>query len=509
MAGDKQDSNFVGLYVAREQSSGQLPNNAVFREREPNSFDDLGGEYTLLARRQFNASRQRKKGGVVDVDADGGWNEDFTQRGMDDTMEAFFFANMRRKPLSVATAAVAGTSDFAVASSAGFVEGALVHLRGFKRNRRLHLVNGITDGTHVSVTTPLTNEAVVNGGVLEVVGHQFDAGTLSLELDGGVAHLLSSDMDMTTFGLIEGEWVFVGGDEDVMHFADVLGFYARIAVGGILEDRLTFDKTTRAIVDDDGATKTIQLFFGYLVKNEDDPDNIVKFTHTVERTLGKDADGTQSEYLDGFVLNEMTWNSPLADKVNIDVTGVAMHHGKRKGVDGPLSKLNAPGNVSQIVKAEGDEMFNTSSNVFRLRLSLIDPETLNPTPLFARVTEWNATINNNVSVNKAQGTLGGFDTTAGTFDFDAEFTAYFTTIAAAEAIENNYDATFDAIYSKDNAAVIMDVPLLALGGGRLSVEMDEPIMLPLTIMGAESPFGYTALLNWLPYVPNVGIANGR
>jgi hypothetical protein len=509
MAGDKQDSNFVGLLVAREVSSGVLPNNAVFREREPNSFDDLGGEYTLLARRPFNASRQRKKGGVVDLDADGGWNEDFTQRGMDDTMEAFFFAAMRRKPQTVATMATAATDDFTVADSAGFIEGALVQARGFRRNRRLHLVNAVPDATHVSVTTPLTDEPVVSGGVIEVVGHQFDAGDLSLELDGPVVHLISATMDFTTFGFIPGEWVFVGGDEDAMHFADLPGFYARIAVGGVLDDRLTFDKTTRTPIDSDGAGKTVQLFFGYLVKNEDDPELIVKFTHTVERTLGKDADGTQSEYLGGFVLNEMTWNSPLADKVNIDVTGVAMSHGKRKGADGPLSKLNAGGNVSQIIRAEGDEMFNTSSNVFRLRLSIIDPETLNPTPLFARVTEWSASINNNVSVNKSQGTLGGFDTTAGTFDFDGEFTAYFTTVAAAEAIEENRDVTFDAIYSKDNGAVIMDVPLIALGGGRLTVEMDEPIMLPLTMMGAESPFGYTALLNWLPYVPNVGIANGR
>ncbi len=503
MAGDKQDANQVGLFVAREETNGILPANPVFREREPNSFDDLGGEYTLLARRPFNASRQRKKGGVVDLDADGGWNEDFTQRGMDDTMEAFFFANMRRKPVSFSTAAVAATDDFTVASSANFVVDALVLASGFKRNSGLHLVNAITDGTHVSVTSALTDEAVVSGGRLEVVGHQFDAGDLSLTLVGGVARLTSATMNFETFGLIPGEWVFVGGDGALMHFDDVLGFYARI--GAVTEDYLEFDKTTRTIVDDAGAAKTIQLFFGYLVKNEDDPDLIVKFYHRVERTLGKDDDGTQSENLDGFVLNEMTWNSPLADKVNIDVTGMAMHHNKRTGLEGPLHK-----DVDAVlVKAEGDDLFNTSSNVFRLRLSILDQDTLNPTPLFARVTEWSASINNNVSVNKAQGTLGGFDTTAGQFDFDGEFTAYFTTNEAATAIEENADVTFDAIYSKQNAAVIMDVPLIALGGGRLNVEMDAAIMLPLTIAGAESPFGHTALLNWLPFVPNVGIANGR
>lgn len=505
MAGDKQDANQVGLFVAREDSNGVLPANPVFREREPNSFNDFGGEYTLLARRPFNVSRQRKKGGIVDLDASGGWNEDMTQRGMDDTMEAFFFADMRRKPHSFSTAAVAATDDFTVASSAGFVVDALVLASGFKRNSGLHRVNGITDGTHVSTTSALSDEAVVAGGRLEVVGHQFPASDLQLNLqDGQFPYLESDAYDLDTFGLIPGEWVFVGGDAAGMHFDGFPGFYARVseAVGNILR----FDKTTRTIDDNDtGVGKTIQLFFGYLVKNEDDPDLIKKFYHRVERTLGRDANGIQSEAIDGFVLNEMTWNSPLADKVNIDVTGVGMHHATRDGTAGPLHRdVNAV-----LVKAEGDELFNTSSNVFRLRLSVIDPETMNPTPLFARVTEWNAKINNNVTVNKSQGTLGGFDTTAGQFDFDGEFTAYATTVAAAEAIANNDDVTFDAIYSKDNGAVIMDVPLIALGGGRLNVEMDAAIMLPLTMMGAESPFGHTALLNWLPYVPNAGVANGR
>lgn len=502
MAGEKQDSNQVGLLVAREVSNGVLGSNPIFREREPNSFDDLGTEYTLLARRPFNASRQRKKGGIVDANSDGGWNEDFTQRGMDDTMEAFFFAAMRRKPETFATVAVSATDDFTVASSAGIFADTLVLASGFKRNNGLHLVNAVADATHISVTTALTDE-VTTVGNLEVVGHQFPAGDASLTLNGGVARLTSAAFNMTTFGLIPGEWVFVGDDAVGTHFDATPGFYARI--GAITEDYLEFDKTTRTIADDAGAGKTIRLFFGYLVKNEDDPELIVKFTHVVERTLGRDANGLQSEALHGFVLNEMTWNSPLSDKVNIDVSGVATSGEKRKGDVGPLSRLNG----SSIVKAEGDELFNTSSNVFRLRLSILEQNTLNPTPLFARVTEWNASINNNVTVNKAQGTLGGFDTTAGQFDFDGEFTAYFTTIEATEAIEDNADVTFDAIYSKANAAVIMDVPLIALGGGRLNIEMDAPIMLPLTIEGAESPFGHTALINWLPYVPNVGIANGR
>lgn len=593
MVAEKQDANFVGLFIAREVSKETLPANPIFKTREPNSFDDLGGEYTLVARRPFSPSRQRKKGGTTDLDADGGFNEDLTQNNMQDDMEAFFFAAMRRKasqtfkaaysktftasagtdnatsnahglstgdgPFQVSNsggalpaglvaatnywvivngantyqfattranalagtkvditdagtgvqtmtrqpAAAASTDDFIVNSATGFGENALVVAKGFSKsaNNGLHVVDGVT-GNSISVTSALADEDGAEGATLEVCGFQFDADDVSIDIEGGTAVLTSATVDMTGFGLIPGEWVFVGGDAAGNRFDDVSPFYARVKE--VTDETIVFDKTTSTVVTDAGAGKSIRLFFGYLVKNEDDPDLIVKYTHTLERTLGRDDDGMQSENIPGFVFNEMTWNSPLADKVNIDIAGIGMRANTRTGAEGPLSRQAG----ATIAKALGEDFFNTSSNVYRLRLSVLDPDTLNPTPLFARVTEWNVTINNNVSPNKAQGTLGAFDTTAGNFDVDGEFTAYFSTVAAIRSIEDNADVTFDAIYAKRNAAIIMDIPLLGTGGGRLNVEQDAAIMLPLTIAGAESEFGHTALLNWLPYVPSVGMASG-
>lgn len=506
MPAEKQDANFVGLFIAREETNGVLPANPVFYTREPNTFDDLGGENTLVARRPFNPSRQRKKGGVVDHDADGGFNEDLTQNNMQETMEAFFFAEMRRKAEQTNIAAVAATDDFTVTSSADFLLNDLIFVEGFNNsaNNGLFLVNGITDGTHISTAGPLTDEAAGPAKRLIRVGHQLAEDDASIALVNGVAVLESAAFDFNDFGLSPGEWVAVGGDDEANQFAGIAPFYARVKEVADDGSTITFDKTTSTIVDTNGADKSIQIFFGYFVKNEEDPDDIVKFTHTLERTLGKDDNGTQSENIAGFVFNEMTWNSPLSDKVNIDITGIGMRAKTRTGAQGPLHKAVG----ASVVAGPGEDLFNTSSNVFRLRLAVIDEATLNPTPLFARVTEWNVTVNNNVSPNKAQGTVGAFDTTAGGFDVDGEFTAYFSTVAAIRAVENNADVTFDAIYSKQNAAIIMDIPLLATGGGRLNVEQDQPIMLPLTIAGAESKFGHTALINWLPYVPDALVATG-
>lgn len=504
MPAEKQDANFVGLFIAREVSNSVLPVSPVFYTREPNSFDDLGGEYKQVARKVFTPSRQRLKGGIVDLDSDGGFQEDLTQNNMQETMEAFFFAAMRRKGYSANVAAVTATDDYTVDSSADFKVGDLVLFAGFDSgaNNGLKVLNGITDGTHISVADNLVDEAANAAQTAVVVGHQFAADDVVLSIVAGKARLTSAAYNMTNLGLIPGEWVFVGGQAAGNQFGTTEPFYGRVSsvVAGYIE----LDKTTGTIVADDGAGTTLQLFMGYLVKNEDDPDLIVKYTHTLERTLGRDDDGVQSENIPGFVFNEMTWNSPLADKVTIDIKGMGMRHRKRTGAEEPLSSDGA----ATIIRGPGEDFFNTSTNVYRIRLSILDAATLNPSPLFARVTEWNVKINNNMSANKAQGTLGAFDTTAGTFDVDGEFTAYFSTLEAAQSIEDNADVTFDAIYSKKNAAIIMDIPLLGTGGGRLKVEQDQPIMLPLTIMGAESDFGHTASITWLPYVPNVGMASG-
>lgn len=504
MAAEKQDANLVGFYKSREQTLGVLPANPVWATREPNSFDDLGGEYTKVARRPFSPSRQRKKGSVTDLDADGGYNEDLTQNNMQSELEEFFFAALRETPTQTNVAAVAATDDYTVASSAGFLVGMIVLASGFTiaANNGLHVLNGITDGTHISTGDALTDEAAAAEQTVKVVGFQFTAGDLEMTAAvGGQFVLTTTTQALDDLPLIPGQWVAIGGGAAGDSFDDggdpLVGF-ARIAKDGISENAIAFDKSTFVPITTDGAGKTVRLWFGDVVKNEDDPDLITRFSSTIERTLGRDDDGVQSEYLTGSVANELTWNSPLANLVNIDLSYVAQRANTRKGVDGPLSRR--VGNT--ITKALGEDAFNTSSNVYRIRMAIIDPDTLNPAPLFARVTEWTLTINNNVSAAKAQGVLGGFDTTVGNFDVDGEFTAYFSTVEAIHAVQCNYDLTFDAIYAKQNAGVYIDVPLIGLGGGRLDIEQDAAIMLPLETAAAESPFGHTALIGWFSYLPD-------
>ena len=504
MAGDKQSSNQATVFKSREVALQELPANPIFETREPNSFGDFGGEPTQVARRPFSQSRQRKKGSSVDLDVTAGWNEDFTFNNMQSVFDSFCFANPRVKPKTTATAAQAATDIITVANSGPFAVGSIVLVKGFVNspNNGLKYVSAKAAGS-ITVGDGLVDEAGA-AATVEVVGHRFVAADMALTVVGNKARITSATMDMRTFGLTPGEWVVVGGEQVVNGFGANNRGYARIGVNGITEDYIEFDKTTFAAAGNAGVGITLDLFFGTVIKNEEDPDLIVKLTDTIERPLGRDDDGRMSEVITGATANELTWTSPLANLVNIDVGYVGMKHIKRKGVDGLLAAEAG----TTLTKALGEDGWNTSRNLYRARMAVVDPNTLNPTPLFGKVTEWSVSINNNVTGDKAQGTYGAFDTTEGGFDVDGEFTAYFKDMRAGQAIDDDADVTFDAIYSKKNMAFVLDLPLVSLGGGRPNVEQNAAIQLPLTTAAAESPFGHTILFNWLSYVPTYALATG-
>lgn len=448
---NKIDSNETSLFYAEEESLGKLPGAPIWYPGEPNSYDDFGGELTLLARNPINASRQRKKGVITDLDAAGGFNQDFTQTNFQNLLQGVMFADIRTK-----------------------------------------------------------------------ANYTLNANDLSVDASGALPKIVSPSLDFVAAGIIVGEWIFVGGDDgDKFANAGNNGFKR---VSAVSAHELTIDLSTSTMVTEAAGTIVspspespsplspspiggVTIYLGKVLKNELGA-LIKRRSYTFERQLGAPDTAqpaqVQAEYIQGAVANEFTLNVGVADKINADISFVATNFVQRTSVQGVMGGTRTP-----LVETDA---FNTSSDFAMMRMNIIDPNNENPTALFAFLTELSFTINNNVQPNKAVAVLGAFDVTAGTFEVSASATAYFSTIEAVQAIRRNENVCINAAVVKENAGFVIDLPLVALGDGRLDVSQDDPITLPLSMDAATAikinpNADYTALWVFFDTLPDLATPN--
>lgn len=501
------DSNVTGARIAEEACPGILPNGSpeypgtpVWDLMEPNSYDDFGSEVTTVAREPLNPSRQRKKGTVVDLDASGGFQQDFTETGLLKVLQGFLFADAHipadTKPLHgtpvVITGVVAADNEYTAASGlTRFAIGDLVLASGFA----LAASNGLKTVVAAAAGALEVSEAVGNeasppsSGRLMKVGKRIAASELSVTVSSGQVVIGSVTFDFTTLGLVPGSWIFFGTDTNKFA-ADANNCFAR--VDSITANTMVLGKTSKQMVTA-AAGPAVDILLPVFIRNEPDPNNIVRRSYQIERTLGRDSAGVMSEYLIGAMANEFTLNVEQAALLTADMAFVAMDNEQRPGAIGVK-----PGTRPSLV---AEDAYNSTSDIRRFKMSLVSADS-NPAALFGYATEMTVEINNNVSANKAIGVLGAFSMTAGMFEVGGSATVYFSNIAAVQAVRNNADVTLDLIMVKNNGGWIFDVPLLALGDGRLNVEANSPITLPLETNAAESDLGHTLMVARFPYLPD-------
>lgn len=500
---NKIDSNVTGLAYAEESSLRTLPGTPVWWPLEPNSYKDFGGQIATVARNPINPSRQRKKGVTTDLDASGGFTQDITIANSLRLLQGFFFAAIREKKTTIpmngtpfpTTSITSGPNVYTGAAGygTGFINGHIAKAVGYTNAAN----NGIKNVTASASTTATVSETLVAEPAppataeLSVVGFKFPLAGVSVALNGNLVRLMTGATDATTLGLIPGEWIYVGGDGVGNTFVANKGFGR---VNALAAGYIELDKTSWTGSVEAAAGITLQIFFGSVLKNESLPSLIVRRTYNIERQLGSDANGVMSEYLVGAVANELTLNMPQAEKITMDMSFVAVDNEQRTGLVGIKAGTRQTLPVA--------DAFNTSNDFSRIKLALVSATDSAPTPLFAYATELSLTVNNNVTPNKAVGVLGAFDTSSGTFEVGGKLTAYFADITAVQAVRNNSDVTIDFAIVKNNSGILVDIPLLSLGDGRLSVEQDQPITLPLDTNAAESKFGHTLLLMSFDYLPN-------
>lgn len=508
MATTKINSSITNLSIAEETSIGVLPGSPVWQNMEPNDYQDFGAQLSTVAREPIEQSRQRKKGTVTDLDATGGFSTDLTKDNLTKLSQGAFFADAREvkttKPLNGAQVLITGAdnADGSYSAASGlniFSAGELVVVSGFATaaNNGLKLVSAAT-ATKLTVGGTLSTEAGTAAVSITKAGVQFASGDAQITKDGDVYSLeLTAGTFAGADGVLPGSWVYVGGDTTGTQFSTNVG-YARIRT--VAAKKLTFDMLQAPLTAaDSGAGKTIRMFVSTIIRNEKAPELIKLRTYGVERTLGTTSIGAQAEYLNGAVLNEVTYNVPSADKVTVDLGFVATNYETRSGAVGDEIK---PGTH---LPALGQECYNTSSNIPKIGFVGYNAIRSYQAPLFVYCENFTMSINNNVTPDKAVSVLGAFDVSYGNFEVAATADAYFGDVAALAAISNNDDIGAYAIIAAKNAGMVFDAPLGTIGGGQLSVETGVAIKTSLEFAAAENQHGYTMQMSSFAYLPDAAM----
>lgn len=480
-----RSSNRTGLAYAREVegSLGTLPVTPNWITGEPNSYNDHGGTLTTVARQPINASRQIKKGAVVDKDAVAGFQSDFTQTNMNSLFESCFFANFRLLNRQTVTS-VSGTAY--TKTSHGYEVGDLIAAKGFTNSSN----NGFKEITATTANTYSCSGLVVEASppataVTEKVGIQAPSnGDIQVNADG---NLTSTTFDFTTLQLVGGEWIFIGGDSASTAFSESAnnGFKR---VSAISANLLTIDKSSTTMALDTAAGVTVQIFVANRLRNEPSPDDIKVISHQFERSLS----GGGYDYVIGAIANTMNLTVGTAGKVEIDLNFVGIDVETRTQVQGEKS-----GDREVLIT---ENLFNTSSDVKRMKIASTSAVSLSDF-----VLDFNISLNNNLSPDKAVSVLGAIGVTEGFFNISGSANAYFTDVSTIEAVQNNTDVTIDLIMAKENSGFAFDIPLLGLGEGKPDIQINTPITLPLSYDAGESSFGHTALVNQWVYLPDLAM----
>jgi hypothetical protein len=357
----------------------------------------------------------------------------------------------------------------------------------------------------VTATNPTGTTVVVTARVTGTAGNAITTTEASSHLSWGGATLASGAgaRGFDSFGLIPGEFVFIGGDGTNEAFATAAcnGF---CRIRAVAADGLDFDKTQSTMVADNGSGKTIALFFGRVIKNESDPTLILKRSVQLERTLGTPDEAIpsqiQAQYLRRGIADTVKVDCKTADIVKLDLDFMCNDEELKTGAEGVKA-----GTRPTLVDSDA---FNSTSDVAFTKLAIVTAGEAAPSALFSYFTDLQIELKNNVKQNKAVSVLGAFDSTAGFFEVTANLTAYFTNVSEIQAVKDNATITLETHFVKANAGITVDLPVLALSKALPDVKINEPIMIPLEAPAATGAFidaalDHTMLWVFWDYLPDL------
>lgn len=491
------NTNSVSLAYIEETEFGQLPSTGVAEYLEPNEISDYGADISTTARNPISKDRQNKKGTISDLSSTVSFSGDTTVSLLLAFLEGAMYSTWKKRGAWFQGEISASNTQAGFSIKRNQLEqplkvGTILFCRGFVNSANNGLKIVAADSTTSVIKTQdgssFVDEDAPLGASVFVVGYQGTAGSIGVNSQG---NLTSSGFNWTDLDLEIGSAIYVGGMGSSTSFAQAKNAgLARIR--GIYDNLLVIDKCNETFQEDDGTEKTIQIFFGWFLRNVPTDHELFKQrTFSFELNYpGLAEDGVEDgyEYSLGNLINTLELSLPLNDKSTTSITTFG------KDVE-PITESRKGWTFKNPIFTEA---FSTPNDFLRLRLQNVDETGL--TTFFKDAT---LTINNNASGENVLGKLGPAFVNYGNFDVSLETSAVFTNKDVTSKIRNNCTVTCDFCLYNNDGAFYFDIPAMTLGDGNREFPVNEKVKIALSSNAyGDTALGYTISQTFFPYLPS-------
>lgn len=473
-----QSTNAVAHAKVREATFGVIPTNPAFKAMRVTS-SGLNGNPQTVTSDEIRSDRQVTDLILVGQQAQGDVGSELSFQSADDDLEEAVQGTWANNPLiAVATAgveisALSATTATVSAGGAAYTTGTLALLQGFPTavNNKKARVSSSTATSVVFPASTFTAETatIPVGASIRAVGFQGAAGDI-VAVAGG---LTSTTLDFTTFGLVVGEWLKIGGGVSGEQF-NTSQNNDWVRVSGIAAHALTFDVLPTGWAADGGTGRTISVFMGDVLRN-----GTTKRSNTIERQYLSHSPVTY-EYLTGMTIDKLSLSMPSQK--------IATYSKTYMGKSSQVTQAR-PSGVSDVA-APTYQVLNTSANVGRIGLG----GTTITGPSF--VMEATVEISNNLRMQNAVGSLGAVGTGNGEFDVTGTLNTYFGDKSILDKVYANSETSFDVRLGRadgNKETLLVDLPRIKFSSGSPSVQgKNQDVMVDGKYQGLRhATLGYT------------------
>ena len=302
----------------------------------------------------------------------------------------------------------------------------------------------------------------------------------------------------TTLGLVAGQAVYVGDGSAVKSFATAANNGIK-RVRAVEADAIHLDKSERSMSNETGTGRAIRLFFGIAVKNAKD-----RQYFQMERQLGAPDDASpdqvQAQYLVGLSPGEMS--------IEIDSQSLMRTSFNFQGIDEELVESTAALKGGARPDYIGEGTFNTSADVKHINMAPVSQTEEAPNTYFGIPNSARFTLNNSLNPYVGVGKATPYAISASTPEIGGNITSSFVDVAALRARRTNEDVTVDAFMGKDGKGIVVDFPLVSVGGPPPEIAQGEPITISLDFTAGEgtrvhADYDHAIMLSFFDYLPAV------